>query len=258
MATVRQQIRSNAVALISLAVALSSLGYNTWRNERTEHNRNIRTATFEILTKLAELERVVFLAQYDHDAASGSPRTGWTYVLVIRDLSAHRAAARAGSRCASCRKRGRRTGRAWARTTRLPSTASTMRSAHCAKHPWQRSSHCAERARAVEDEQARFAVRGVVHHALELEAEPLQDPDRTLVVRSGDRNDALAGRTARSRASGPRRPPRMRNPGRARAAASQSRSPRPGASRAAAVRTAPAPGRCPCAPPAYMQKPNCA
>ena len=88
MATIRQQIRSNAVALISLAVALSSLGYNTWRNERTEHNRNIRTATFEILTKLAELERVVFLAQYDHDAASGSPRTGWTYVLVIRDLSA--------------------------------------------------------------------------------------------------------------------------------------------------------------------------
>lgn len=75
------------MALISLAVALSSLGYNTWRNERTEHNRNVRTATFEILSKLAELERVVFLAQYDHDATSGSPRTGWTYVLVIRDLS---------------------------------------------------------------------------------------------------------------------------------------------------------------------------
>ena len=87
MATLRQQLRSNAVALISLAVALSSLGYNTWRNERTEHNRNVRTATFEILSKLAELERVVFLAQYDHDATSGSPRTGWTYVLVIRDLS---------------------------------------------------------------------------------------------------------------------------------------------------------------------------
>lgn len=87
MATFRQQLRNNAVALISLAVALSSLAYNTWRNERTEHNRNIRTATFEILTKLAELERVVFLAQYDHDATSGSPRIGWTYVLVIRDLS---------------------------------------------------------------------------------------------------------------------------------------------------------------------------
>jgi len=87
MGTIRQQIRNNAVALISLAVAVSSLGYNTWRNERTEHNRNIRTATFEILTKLAEFERVVFLAQYDRDPQGGNPRTGWTYVIVMKDLS---------------------------------------------------------------------------------------------------------------------------------------------------------------------------
>ena len=87
MTTLRQQLRDNAVALISLVVALSSLGYNTWRNERTEHNRNVRTATFELLMRLTELERVVFLAQYDRDAAGGNPRTGWTYVLAIRDLS---------------------------------------------------------------------------------------------------------------------------------------------------------------------------
>jgi len=30
---------------------------------------------------------VVDLAQYDRDATGGNPRTGWTYVLVIRDLS---------------------------------------------------------------------------------------------------------------------------------------------------------------------------
>ena len=88
MTSFRQQLRDNAVALISLVVALGSLAYNTWRNERTEHNRNVRTAAFELLTKLAELGRVVFLAQYDRDVAGGSPRTGWTYVLVIRDLSA--------------------------------------------------------------------------------------------------------------------------------------------------------------------------
>ena len=88
MVSFRQQLRSNAVALISLVVALSSLSYNTWRNEGTEHNRNVRTATFELLSKLAELERVVFLAQYDHDASGGNPRSGWTYVLVIRDLAA--------------------------------------------------------------------------------------------------------------------------------------------------------------------------
>ncbi|MDB6105600.1 MAG: hypothetical protein JWO52_5599, partial [Gammaproteobacteria bacterium] len=40
MATIREQLRNNAVALTSLFIALSSLGYNTWRNERTEHNRN--------------------------------------------------------------------------------------------------------------------------------------------------------------------------------------------------------------------------
>src|SRR5260370_36806909 len=88
MTSLRQQLRDNAVALISLVVALSSLAYNTWRNERTEHNRNVRTAAFEALTKLAELERVVFLAQYDRDVAGGRPRTGWTYALGIRDLSA--------------------------------------------------------------------------------------------------------------------------------------------------------------------------
>ena len=87
MTTIRQQLRNNLVALISLVVALSSLGYNTWRNERTEHNRNVRTATFDLLTRLAELERVVYLAQYDRDANGGNPRVGWTYVLVIRDLS---------------------------------------------------------------------------------------------------------------------------------------------------------------------------
>jgi hypothetical protein len=88
MTPIRQQLRNNAVALISLAVAISSLGYNTWRNERTEHNRNVRTAAFEVLMRAGDLERVTFLAQYDRDRSGGSPRTGWTDVLAIRDLSA--------------------------------------------------------------------------------------------------------------------------------------------------------------------------
>jgi hypothetical protein len=87
MTTFREQLRDNAVALTSLLVALASLAYNTWRNERTEHNRNVRAAAFEILTKLAEFERVVFLAHYDRDKTNGSPRTGWTYVIVINDLA---------------------------------------------------------------------------------------------------------------------------------------------------------------------------
>ena len=86
--SIRHQLRSNAVALISLAVAIGSLSYNTWRNERTEHNRNVRTAAFEVLMRAGDLERVTYLAHYDHDRNGGNPRTGWTDVLAIRDLAA--------------------------------------------------------------------------------------------------------------------------------------------------------------------------
>jgi len=86
--SIRQQLRNNAVALISLAVALISLAYNTWRNERTEHNRNVRAAAFEVLMRAADLERVTFLAQYDRDRSGGSPRNGWTDVLAIHELAA--------------------------------------------------------------------------------------------------------------------------------------------------------------------------
>lgn len=85
--SIASQLRRNAVALISLAVAISSLGYNTWRNEQTEANRNQRQAAFEILLKPGELQRVVFHSHYDRDAEQGSPRTGWAYVLTVRDLS---------------------------------------------------------------------------------------------------------------------------------------------------------------------------
>jgi hypothetical protein len=87
MKSISEQLRTNAVALISLVVALSGLSYNTWRNERTEHNRNLRAAGFEVLTKLADFERVVFLAQYDRDPQNGNPRIGWSQVIVLNDLA---------------------------------------------------------------------------------------------------------------------------------------------------------------------------
>jgi len=86
--TFKTQIRQHSVALISLAIALGSLGYNTWRNEKTEANRNIRTAGIELLMKLGELDRVVFFSHYDKDTVRGNPRSGWAYVLTIRDLAA--------------------------------------------------------------------------------------------------------------------------------------------------------------------------
>ncbi len=87
MPTIREQLRRHSVALISLVVALTSLGYNTWRNERTEANRNVRTAGIELLLKLGELDRVVFFSHYDRDRQRGSPREGWAYVLTVRDLA---------------------------------------------------------------------------------------------------------------------------------------------------------------------------
>ncbi|MFQ5546826.1 MAG: hypothetical protein ACE5FV_00930 [Woeseia sp.] len=86
MTSFTDQLRRYSVALISLVVALTSLAYNTWRNEQTEYNRNIRVAGIELLLKLGELERTVFFARYDRDDQLGNPRTGWAYVLTVRDL----------------------------------------------------------------------------------------------------------------------------------------------------------------------------
>ena len=84
----RSQVQRNLVALISVFIAVSSLSYNTWRNEKTEYNRNQRNASFEVLLKLGELQELVFYLHYDSDAeAKGNPRTGWALALTVRDLS---------------------------------------------------------------------------------------------------------------------------------------------------------------------------
>ncbi len=82
-----EQIRRNMVAIVSLTVALSGLGYNTWRNEKSERNSNIRMAGFEIMVEVGELRRVVFFSHYDQHQELGNPRTGWAHVLTIYDLS---------------------------------------------------------------------------------------------------------------------------------------------------------------------------
>lgn len=85
--SISEQVRRNAVALISLVIALASLGYNTWRNEQTEMNRNVRHAAFEMLVRLGDLQQVADHLHYDKDIDRGSPITGWGYVAVIRDLA---------------------------------------------------------------------------------------------------------------------------------------------------------------------------
>jgi hypothetical protein len=83
-----RQLRDNMVAITSLVVALSALGYNTWRNERTERNRNVRVAGIELLGEIGSLQQIIFYAHYSEGDARGDPRMGWADVLTIRDLAA--------------------------------------------------------------------------------------------------------------------------------------------------------------------------
>jgi len=84
----RDQLQRNAVALISLVIAISSLGYNTWRNEASEYNRNQRLISIEVLRNLGQLQQVIFHNVWEMDAEDkGNPRTAWVYVLAIKDLS---------------------------------------------------------------------------------------------------------------------------------------------------------------------------
>lgn len=84
----RDQLQRNAVALISLAIAITSLGYNTWRNEASEYNRNQRLISIEVLRNLGQLQQVIFHNVFEMDAEDkGNPRTGWVYVLAIKDLT---------------------------------------------------------------------------------------------------------------------------------------------------------------------------
>ena len=84
---ISEQLRTNAVAIISLVVALSGLGYNTWRNESTESNKNIREAGFFMMRELTELQEVVLYARFDSDDDRGDIKSGWSHVLAVKDIS---------------------------------------------------------------------------------------------------------------------------------------------------------------------------
>lgn len=76
------------VALISLAVAITGLGYNTWRNEASEHNRNQRLVSIELLLMLGDLEQLTLDKHYGAVAnREAISRKAWAKVLSIRDLA---------------------------------------------------------------------------------------------------------------------------------------------------------------------------
>ena len=87
MESMGRQVRDNLLAIVSLVVALSALGYNTWRNERTERNRNVREAGIELLSELGSLQQVIFYARFVEGDERGELRMGWADVQTINDLA---------------------------------------------------------------------------------------------------------------------------------------------------------------------------
>lgn len=83
----RQQVRRSSLSLISIVIALSALFYNTWRNELTEANRNIRVAEFEILKALGEVQQVIDYAHFRRDQQRADLTLCLARVLLIHDLA---------------------------------------------------------------------------------------------------------------------------------------------------------------------------
>ena len=81
------QLRANIVAITSVVVALTGMAYNTYRNEKTEINHNVRAAAFETLKNLGEVQIVGDYAHFKKDPVRGDTRLGWGRVTLIHDLA---------------------------------------------------------------------------------------------------------------------------------------------------------------------------
>ena len=83
---VREGLARHAVALISLFVALSGLGYNTWRNETTEQHRNVRQGAFVLLEQLGQLQQLVDQRFFAGKRDDVNRITCWGKITLVRDM----------------------------------------------------------------------------------------------------------------------------------------------------------------------------
>ncbi len=79
----KEQIKQHFVAILSLLIAVVALGYTSWREEATEHNRNTRQASFEVLKHLGELQVIVNQTIYQN---AQDAFLGWGHVAIISDM----------------------------------------------------------------------------------------------------------------------------------------------------------------------------
>ena len=88
MIDIENKLRIYYITVIfSVIFAVVGFSYNAWRLELSEENSNIRTASFQVLNELAELEQIIYAAHYDKDNIAGNPRVAWVKVGLIVDLS---------------------------------------------------------------------------------------------------------------------------------------------------------------------------
>ena len=83
----KKQLKQNLLAILSVAIAISALAYNSWRNELSEENRNYRAAGFEIMREAAHLQYVIDITTYGSDKQNIDSIEGWVKVNIIVSLS---------------------------------------------------------------------------------------------------------------------------------------------------------------------------
>lgn len=87
VSVLQELVRQNALALVSLLVALFGLGYNTWRNETTEHHRNVRQSAFIALDALGEVQQLADTRFFGGDRGEPNRIAIWGRITLIRDVA---------------------------------------------------------------------------------------------------------------------------------------------------------------------------
>ncbi len=86
----KQKIAHHSLSIISLMIAIIALTYNTWRSDTTEYNRNIRTASFELIKELGQLQNItnqIHFSNLNQQQQELLKIQGWGHIALIEDLS---------------------------------------------------------------------------------------------------------------------------------------------------------------------------
>ncbi len=89
--SLKEKLAHHSLSIISVFIAVIALTYNTWRSDTTEYNRNIRTASFELIQELGELQNItnqLHFGQLKQGRRNELLINGWGNIALIEDLSA--------------------------------------------------------------------------------------------------------------------------------------------------------------------------